>query len=256
MPEDPKPKAGTTTQDGGEGGDAAVKPGTPGAAGRDTAEAGKEPDYKALHLANKDKLEKFNEMEERLKAAEDELRAGRQPAADATEGLEDDIAQMQQENIELERLAKAGDVLARNQLRLNRSMIQQRQDTIDGFALQSLPKERQPAAYKLYNANRNRFRDLGEAAEYLARQDEKKELERLQKENEDLRKGKGTKTDEAEDVVRTAGRDYGITTKKAPTMTKADFDARQRQLKEAGDHRQAMKEQGELARKEIVLKDA
>lgn len=255
MSGEPTPKAGTTAGDGGEGGSDAVKPGTPDAAGRDTA-AGKEPDYKALHLASKDKLEKFNDMEKQLAEAREELRSGRQPAPAETDDMRGEIEELEAENIELSRLARAGDLMARKLLRLNNDLIQTRQDTIDGFSLHALPEAKRAAAFKLYEANRGKFKNLGEAADYLARQDERKELDRLKAENEELKKGGGKpKADDADDVVRTGGRDYSIATRKAPTMSKKDFDARQQQLKGAGDHKLAMQEQGELAAGKIVLKD-
>lgn len=269
MPAEKTPKTtGTLPEDDRDAPEDTETTGTLEAEGRD-AEGDDEPDYKALYLGSKDKIEQANALKaqvDELSAALEERRAGPQPAAGATiERMRGDIDEAEADIAELRRVQSV-DPAARQLLRQELAMQSLRRDTMDAFALQTIPPAKRAAVLKLYEHNRDRFGDLAAAADAYNGRALQAELTAAQAELATLKNGtakakpKAEREDEGEEerstAVRTGGRDLPSgNPKDVEFITRAKWKAEQERLYAEDNPREARRRQGLLREKKIVFRN-
>lgn len=235
---------GTPAQDGG---DAAGTPttGTPDADGRDATSG--EPDYKAMYLSAKEKVERANTMEAELK----ELRARSEPPPAAHDD-DDDEADESVPSVDWKKVqayADAGDEVARAQIANRKLQLELARNVRDSFHLRDISdtSERQEVL-KHYHRNRHRLGDV-KAAEAEVRK------MKLETENADLRKQlEAAKKQPPTDVVRTHSREVSASEAKSrPKMTYAQFDQQKAALESQGKLSEARALAMKLERDEIEI---
>lgn len=245
MTQDPEQTTGTPKPDDGDAA-ATQTTGTPAEDGRDAA---KEPDYKALHLANKGTIEALT-----AKVQELSQQVGSQPAADAVGERrgQDELAALL---AEAERL-KSVDPAMRLMLLERAERLQDRQDFADALVLQRLPAAKQQATLDFYNKNRHRFADIAAASEALNGRELQSTVAQLQKDLDEARKkldGQPPNKDR-DDVVRTHGVDTSAPTHRARVWTQEQYDAEKERLEAEGGIRATLDLGNDLRAGRIVLK--
>ncbi|MGQ0721017.1 MAG: hypothetical protein ACT4PE_05515 [Candidatus Eiseniibacteriota bacterium] len=241
----------TDPKDDTEPRDQAEDRGTPEDAERDADEA-TEPDYKAIHLANKETIEG---LKRQLDEVNEKLARGTQPAPEE-QSMQEDLDQRAAAMDKLRRLADV-DPVAAFVLQQQEEVQRIRQDTMDAFTLSKLPVEKQQPVLQFYEKYRSHFPSLAACIEYVRGREAQSRVAELEKKLEELQKtggGADKEREELADVVRTGGRDVNRTTYKAQTMSKDTFDQRQREFRAQGRHEEAMAEQDKLLKGKIVLK--
>lgn len=239
---DPEQTTGTQSQDDGD----ALETETAGTPENDGRDAGGEPDYKSIHIANKATIE---ELRRQLQ----ERQSGPQPAAENGDEREA-IAAEEQRLAELRRDA-LNDPHAARILALEEKLLQTRRDTMNALTLQELPKEQRGKAYNLFTRHPDKFPDVASAAQYLEAKDTKEENARLKKELDELKKPKPVREEaRRDDVVRTGSRDVPASTIKAQTMTRTQFEDEQAKLRDEDRHDEARARQRDLREGRLVLK--
>lgn len=246
MTQEPEQTTGTPEQDDGDAAESSQTAGTPASEGRD---AEREPDYKALHLANKDTIATLT-----AKVAELAEKVGSQPATEPAQerGNTADIDKLL---AEAERL-KAVDPVAALMLSERAERLQDRQDFSDALVLARLPEAKQKATLDFYMKNRHRFADLAAAAEALNGREASSRIAQLEKERDEALKKAATGEPRVnrDDVVRTHGVDTSTPTHKARSYTQEQYDDEYARLEREGGIRATLELQGKLRRGEILLK--
>lgn len=216
----------TTGTPGQEGGDAAEQTpttGTPAADGRDAQ--GGEPDYKALHLANKQTIE---ELKKRLDAIQEDPP---QPPAAEDQGDDDDADWDQ-----VRAWAAKGDATSKLLLKEREQREALAKAIVYKSQLDSLPESERRDALNHFQRHRNRFGDpLAAAADLRA----KKLSDEVATLREELRK-LSKKPDP--DVVRTHDREVSAPEAK-DKIRRADWHREQKQLEDEGRHKERMARQ-------------
>lgn len=223
--------------------------GTPAADDRDASSTSTtEPDWKAIALANKSKVEEAN----RILADHARARVESPPADsnddDGQGGDEDKYWQ------ETEDFARRGDPVAKAAIHAREENKQLRRTIADTFTLRDITdKDEQQEVYKHYQRNRHRLGDVGAARAEVRERKLADKVATLQKEL-DASKAATQKRVQTSDVVRTHSRE--VPAKEANErrkMTFDQFDAEVARLKKAGQWNAAMQLQQELNRDEIDI---
>lgn len=239
---------GTPPTDDGDAAASTPTTGTPGGDGRDADSS--EPDYKAMYLASKDKIEEAN----RLKAENDALRMrADQPPADqdddeeAPAGDDGNGLPTKVDWARVQDYASRGDEVAKAQIE-NRILIERlARNTSDTFTLKEIDKAEQAEVKAHYQKNRHRLADIKAARAEVRERKLDAENQRLTKELEAARKQPPT------DVVRTHSREVSSTEAKARKMSYAEFDQRQAELIAQGKRSEARALSRKLSNDEIEL---
>lgn len=251
MPDDPKQTGLTEPPDDTEAGEDTPQGGTPEAAEPD-AEAGKEPDYKAIHLANKQRLA---DQQKRIDELEQRVSAGTQPAPGRETQLQQDLDAREARIAELRRLAPS-DPASAAVLDLLEETQALRRDTADAMTLQRVPAEKQGPVLDFYEKNRAKagWNSLSQCLQYLEGREAKTEAATLRKRVAELEaQVKGDRKVDADDVVRTRGQDLPAS-KMAVAISAADFKAEQAALTAQGRHEERRARQQALREGRLVLK--
>ena len=252
MSEDPRQTGLTDPPDDAEPGDDTPAGGTPEGAEPD-ADKGKEPDYKAIHLANK---ETIAELKAEMAEMRERERAGSSPAPGREAHAQQDIDARDARMAELRRLAPS-DPASAAALDLLEEVQQMRRDTADAMTLQRVPAEKQGPVLDYYEKYRARagWNSLSQCLQYIEGREAKTDAATLRKRVAELETAlkSGSKVD-ADDVVRTRGQDLPATKGKAIVMSEADWRAEQARLTDEGRHEERRARQRQLREREIVLK--
>jgi hypothetical protein len=206
-------------------------------AGRDAAS---EPDYKAMYLAAKEKVEEANRLAERVKELE-----GRQPESPAEEDDDDSLTEEELHGVrhwagQDDKVARAALKLAKQNARLEKRLNDLEFATGTVYRASDIEdKALRREVLSHLNNNRHRLGDFEAAyAEVMAKKREDMLSEQgaeLEKLREALKKSQGHKNDS--EVVRTEARDVSATEVKAKKMTLAEFDAEQARIRQqSGPH--------------------
>ena len=236
---DEKETAGTSNQDGGDAGDSSTA-GTPGENGRNAQDS---ENIARLNLEWKIKAERANELEREV--AELRAQQAQSPAAQSQGSGEDQIQQLVAQAQDFQR---KGDPVAALTLMHEARLAQLAQDTQFALQIRDLPLEERQEVYNHFQKNRHRFGDPAAARAEIQAGKYAEENKRLR---EELAKASSRKPDP--DVVRTEGRDVPASEHKKRTMTVAEFDHRQAQLKAENRFRLAMDEQMAVRKGDIEL---
>jgi uncharacterized protein YciI len=212
----------------------------------------KDPDYKAIQLAQKMRLE---EQAQRIRELEQRVMSGPAPAAQDTSTQETDAVVAEQRlEAELERLAPA-DPASRAALVALRQRRADQRNTMDAFAVMGLPEQDRAPMVKFYEENRRHFQSMAQCIAYVDGERAKMKAAALEKELAETRaKLKPEAERDRGDVVRTTTRDLSTASHKAITMTRQDWKQRQSELYAADKDDQARQEQMDLRSGKIILK--
>lgn len=242
--------AGTTPQDDG---DAAGTPttGTPEGADRDASsdEPSGEPDYKALHLANKQTIAELKSTIEALGT-----RAPQPPAAeDDEENGSDDGDEETVDWDQVREFAKRGDPVAKAQIANARRLMRFEQTVANTILLRDIDdkSEREEVKrYMLASQKRGRHIDIKAATAEVRERKLADENTRLKQELEMAKKKP------PQDTVRTHVREVSARQAKdreIPKMTYAEWDTEQAELQRQGKFKEARARQFALNAGEIDL---
>jgi hypothetical protein len=234
--------AGTPGQDDGDALEQSATTGTPELDDRDAESS--EPDYKALYLASKSKVEEAN----RLKAEIEALRQ-REPQPPAAE--DDDEPAPIKDDVDWEKVqdyARRGDEVAKAQL-ANRAMyLELARDVRDSFGLRDIEdKAERKEVLAHFAKNRHRLGDVQAAAAEIRARKLDTEVARLRQELEAVTK------QPPRDVVKTHAREVTSSEAKARKMTYEQYDAQIAALESQGKHREARAMGLKVAKGEIEL---
>jgi len=215
----------TTRTPGQDGGDPVEKTPDAGTPGGDERDAGSgEPDYKALHLANKDTIEKLGQ-----KVAELEARTAQPPAAQDADEYEEPEGEDWVEPAG--KFAKDKDPVARGLLAERAARLQDRKDLVDYLALERLPAEDKDEVRALYQKDWRRLGNVRAAHNEIRARKLEAENAKLR---EDLARRERNKPDP--DVVRTHPRgEVTHSQNEARKVTQAEWDREQAALEDAAD---------------------
>ena len=247
---DEKDTAGTTPQDDGDAQGTATT-GTPDGAGRDgtSDEPSGEPDYKALHLANKQTIAELKATIEAIGT-----RVPQPPAADDDEDSgSDDGDEDAVDWDQVREFAKKGDPVAKAQIANAKRLMRFEQTVANTILLRDIDDKGEREEVKrhmLANQKRGRPLDIKSATAEVRAAKLVQENERLHKELEQARKKP------PQDTVRTHTREVTARQAKdreAQKMTYAEWDNEQAELERQGRHREARERQFALNRGEIDL---
>jgi hypothetical protein len=227
-----------------ETGDAAEQTPTaesPSAEDRDASSTGtKEPDYKQLYLASKDKIEAANRL------LEEQQRATHTPAAPAREPDEEEGFWA-----EVEEFARKGDPVAKAQLWNRDHQLRKEREIVDAFQLREIADaDERKAVAQHYVRNRHRLGDVAAARAELRAGKLEEENQRLQAA---LKAAQQSSVRDPQVARTTLGREVTAKEHKTEKMTRAEWDQAQQRLEDEGKYAEKIAMQMRRRKGEIEI---